>query len=244
MAGKGKKLVAFDYSQIELRIVAFLSGDEKLTEIFKKGEDVHTAVAAEVFDVSTEGVTYEMRRRAKVINFGILYGMGVNALKANLGDDTSRVQAQEYLNKYFETFSGLSQYLNKTKAEASRLGYVSTFFGRRRYAPGMKSKLPFVRAQAERMAINAPMQGTQSDIIKIAMVRINDLIEKEFKNKASITLQIHDELIFEVGDDVIEEFSPKVKAIMEDVLTEKETNGIPIIVSEAVGQNWAEMESL
>ena len=170
IAEKGFKLCAFDYSQIELRIAAFLSGDKKLVSIFKSGEDVHTSVAAEVFKVSVGKVTSEMRRQAKVINFGILFGMGVNALKQNLG--STREEAQKYLNDYFEAFSGLATYLDKVKSETARIGYTETFFGRRRYFEGIKSKLPFIRAAAERMAINAPIQGTEADIIKIAMSRI------------------------------------------------------------------------
>lgn len=242
VADKGKKLLAFDYSQIELRIVAFLSGDKKLQNIFKRNEDVHSAVASEVFDVPPEKVSYEMRRRAKVINFGILYGMGVNALRENL--KTDRKEAQEYLNKYFEKFSGLADYLAKTKAEARRLGYTTTFFGRRRYFPSIKSSLPYVRAQAERMAINAPMQGTQSDIIKSAMVRINGIIESQFKNDAALVLQIHDELIFEVSNETIDDFIPKVEKAMGSVLTPKETNGVPITVSIEMGDNWGEMERI
>lgn len=242
VAPKGRTLVTFDYSQIELRLAAILSGDEKLIEIFKNGEDVHAAVAAEMFHVPPDEVNKEMRRRAKVINFGILYGMGVNALREALGTD--RTEAQAYLNRYFETFSGLSIYLSKTKASAMRLGYVTTLFGRKRYLPGIKSSLPFVRAQAERMAINAPMQGTQADVIKIAMVRIHELIEKEFKGDAAIVLQIHDELMFEVADSAVASFAPKARAIMESVLTPSQTLGVPITVQGEQGKNWGEMEKI
>jgi len=242
IAEPGKQLVAFDYSQIELRLAAILSGDKKLQHIFIQNEDVHTAVAAEIFSVSPEKVTKEMRRRAKVVNFGILYGMGVNALRENL--QTDRAEAQAYLNRYFETFEGLSTYLAKTKASAARLGYTTTFFGRKRYFPGIKSKLPFVRAQAERMAINAPLQGTQADIIKIAMVRIHDLIAKEFPNDVALVLQIHDELIFEVASEKISEFAPKAKHMMESVLTREQADGVPITVSSEAGQNWGEMKPL
>jgi DNA polymerase-1 len=242
VAERGKNLVTFDYSQIELRLAAILSEDEKMIQIFKNDEDVHAAVAAELFRVPAVEVTKEMRRRAKVINFGILYGMGVNALRENLGGE--RTEAQEYLNGYFETFSGLADYIAKTKATASRLGYTTTLFGRKRYFPGLKSQLPFVRAQAERMAINAPMQGTQADIIKIAMVRIHDLIRKEFEGAAFIVLQIHDELMFEVESGAAEDFAPKAKVIMESVLTPAQTHGVPITVQGAQGQNWGEMSTL
>ena len=242
IASKGNVLAAFDYSQIELRLAAFLSGDEKLSEIFKNGEDVHESVAAQMFNVKPEEVTKEMRRRAKVINFGILYGMGVNALRANL--DVERKEAQEYLNRYFETFSGLAEYLAKTKAEAARLGYTSTYFGRKRYFPGLKSKLPFIKAAAERMAINAPMQGTQADMIKLAMINIQNIIDTEFKDDAKMVMQIHDELIFEVSKKALDTFAPKVVEAMESILTEKETNGIPILVTGEAGPNWAEMKRI
>lgn len=242
IAGKGNTLASFDYSQIELRLAAFLSGDKKLKAIFARGEDVHTAVASEVFGVPPEVIEYEMRRRAKVINFGILYGMGVNALKETLGTD--RPEAQEYLNRYFATFSGLASYLSMTKASTARLGYTTTYFGRKRYFPAITSRLPHVRAQAERMAINAPIQGTQSDIIKIAMVRIYDVIRKEYAQKASLVLQIHDELIFEVDESVLGSFSKKIKKEMESVLTLEETGGVPLTVSSESGHNWAEMKPL
>lgn len=247
VAEHGNTLVTFDYSQIELRLAAILSEDEKLTKIFKNNEDVHAAVASQVFAVSPESVTKEMRRRAKVINFGILYGMGVNALRENL--KTDRAEAQAYLNRYFETFAGVAAYLTKTKATATRLGYTLTLFGRKRYFPGIKSRLPFIRAQAERMAINAPLQGTQADIIKVAMVRIHDLIKKEYGGstsspQASIVLQIHDELMFEVADEAVADFAPKARAIMEEVLPPEEAHGVPITVSGEHGKNWGEMEKL
>jgi DNA polymerase-1 len=249
VAPKGKKLITFDYSQIELRLAAILSGDEKLQEIFKSGEDVHTAVAAEVFGVPLDKVDYEMRRRAKVINFGILYGMGVNSLRETLGTD--RAEAQAYLTRYFDTYASLAKYLEKTKATATRLGYTTTLFGRKRYFPALKSKLPFMRAQAERMAINAPLQGTQADMIKLAMVRIHDLIKKEYGSvdstgspQAAIVLQIHDELMFEVSDARVADFAPKAKHLMESVLPPGQTLGVPITVQGEVGINWGEMEKI
>lgn len=240
VAPEGKVLLACDYSQIELRLAAMLSGDEKLTDIFARGEDVHAAVASQVFGVPQSEVTKEMRRRAKVINFGILYGMGVNALRENLGTD--RKEAQEFYTKYFETFSTLARYLEKTKETAARLGYTTTYFGRKRYFPGMKSTLPFIRASAERMAINAPLQGTQADIIKIAMSRIHAIFESKYAGRAALVLQIHDELIVELDRDILKEVSVELKSAMENVLTRAETNGIPILVSAEAGPNWAELE--
>lgn len=239
VAPKGSVLVAFDYSQIELRLAALLSEDKKLMTIFKEGNDVHAAVAAEVFGVEEKDVTSDMRRKAKVINFGILYGMGVNALRENLGGD--RAEAQEFYNRYFETFTGLAEYLSKTKASATRVGYTETFFGRKRFFPNLRSKLPYVRAMAERMAINAPIQGTQSDIIKLAMVKIQNLIDVSYKGTVAMVLQIHDELIFEVSKEIVDEVATHIREVMEHVLTEEEAKGIPIIVSAKVGLNWEEM---
>lgn len=242
IAPPGKALLAFDYSQIELRLAAFLSGDPKLTEIFKRGEDVHSAVAAEVFGVSQSEVTYDMRRSAKVINFGILYGMGVNALRESLGTD--RKEAQDFYNRYFETFSTLAEYMQKTRTSAARLGYTLTYFGRKRYFPGIRSKIPYVRASAERMAINAPLQGTQSDIIKIAMTRIHEVFKKKYPARAAIVLQIHDELIFEVNEADVPEVAGEVREIMEHVLSKEELHGIPILVSGESGQNWGELKEI
>jgi DNA polymerase-1 len=242
VARDGKKLLSFDYSQVELRLAALLSGDEKLTQIFRDGEDVHSAVAARIFNVDESEVTYEMRRRAKVINFGIIYGMGVNALRESLGTD--RAEAQDFYNRYFETFSTLAEYLNQTRASAARLGYTTTYFGRRRYFPGIRSKLPYIRAQAERMAINAPLQGTQSDIIKIAMAHIHELFREEYAGNAAIVLQIHDELIFEVPEEKAKEIAERVRDIMQSVLSPEEMRGIPLAVSGALGANWGEMEKI
>lgn len=241
LAPSGFKLCAYDYSQIELRIAAFLSKDQKLIEIFKSGEDVHTSVAAEVFNVSKEKVDKEMRRQAKVINFGILYGMGVSALQINLGTD--RKKAQEFYNTYFEKFEGLAKYLDEVKEEASKLGFTKTFFGRRRYFEGIKSHIPFIRASAERMAINAPIQGTSADIIKIAMSRVDQWIQKEgLQEKVYLILQIHDELIFEIKDEEIDRVLPEIKKIMQDILSLDQTLGVPIIVNSAVGQDWGHLK--
>lgn len=240
-APEGSKLFALDYSQIELRISAFLSQDQKLIDIFKAGKDVHSAVASEVFKVSEAEVTKEMRRQAKVINFGILYGMGVTALQANLGTD--RKSAQEFLNAYFENFSGLANYIDEAKVEAAKNGYTKTFFGRRRYFEGLKSKLPFIRAGAERMAINAPIQGTSADIIKIAMRNIDTFIkDKHFEDSVHLLMQIHDELIYEVKDEVLTEFGLEAKKLMESVITLEQSLGVPIVVNSSSGQNWGELK--
>ena len=214
VAPQGYELVSFDYSQIELRIAAMLSGDEDLAIIFCEGRDVHAEVAARVFHVESDKVTYEMRRRAKVINFGILYGMGVNALREGLG--TSRVEAQQFYNAYFESFPRLAAYIDEVKADAARQGYVRTFFGRRRYFEGIRSSIPYVRASAERMAINAPMQGTQADLVKLAMIQIDELFQKEkVTTRAYMLLQVHDELLFEIEEGLVGVLAPKIRKIME-----------------------------
>ncbi len=243
VAAKGFKLVALDYSQIELRVAAFLSRDEKLIENFKNGGDIHTKVASEIFDAPIDMVDDEMRREAKVINFGIQYGMGVGALAQNL--KTNRAEAQKYLNEYFKIFSGLAHYIREIKLDAAKNGYTQTFFGRRRYFEGINSSIPYIKAMAERMAINAPIQGTQSDIIKIAMSRIDRyLVENNLENEAFLLLQAHDELIYEIKDDKIEDISKNIKNIMESVIKPEEIYGIKLLTDVSVGDNWGEMKKL
>lgn len=241
IAEKGFVLASFDYSQVELRIAAFLSGDEKLIEIFRKGQDVHTSVASSVFKVPFDEVSPEMRRQAKVINFGIIYGMGVLALKENLG--TTRDEAQKFMNDYFETFSTLANYLDKIKVETNKKGYTETFFGRRRYFEGIKSKIPYIKAQAERMAINAPIQGTGADIVKISMKNIDSFIhERGLENSVFPLLQVHDELIYEIREDIAEKVSAQIREIMEKVIDPKEIEGIVLKSSCSIGKNWGELK--
>jgi len=241
VAPKGKKLLALDYSQIELRIAAILSEDKEFINIFKEGKDVHTAVAARVFGVEEKDVNKEMRRRAKVINFGILYGMGVNALRENLGTD--RKEAQEFYNDYFAAYPTLADYLEGVKQDAARTGYTETMFGRRRRFPALKSKLPFIRAAAERMAMNAPIQGTEADIVKLAQVQVDtELQKRNMKDKVKLILQVHDEIIYEVDDDVIDEIHPVIKEIMESVVEKQKLKGVPILTESEVAQNWGEMK--
>lgn len=243
IARTGFVLTSFDYSQIELRIAAFLSGDEKLIKIFKEGGDIHQVVAGEVFGVPLENVDGDMRRRAKVINFGIIYGMGVNALKANLG--TSRAEAQQFYNNYFEKFKGLAVYLDHVKADAARKGYTETLFGRRRYFEGINSRLPHIKAQAERMAINAPIQGTEADIVKIAMINVDKYItENKYENKIYLLLQVHDELVFEIKKNIVERVCHDIKKIMESVLSIEDSKNIPLTVDVSVGSSWGKMNKL
>ena len=237
---KGCKLLAIDYSQIEIRIAAFLSGDLKLIEIFKNGEDVHTAVASEVFNVPKEQVDKEMRRKAKVINFGIMYGMGVSSLKMQLG--STREEAQKYLDEYFTKFNGLARYLENVKIETEQRGYTETFFGRRRYFEGLRSKIPFIRAMAERMAVNAPIQGTEADFIKLSMVKIDEFLVKEkLTEKVKLILQVHDELVYEVDEKIVDEVAPKIRKIMETLIPTEETKGIIMKADVSEGEDWKEM---
>ena len=243
VASKGFTLVSMDYSQIELRIAAILSGDQKLIDIFKRGEDVHRGVALRVFGVNAEEVTPEMRRRAKVINFGILYGMGVNALRSNLGEGTTREEAQQFLNAYFNTFTRLAEYLEETKDFARKHGYTTTLFSRRRHFPGITSGAPFIRASAERMAINAPIQGTEGDIMRVAMIELDRyIIENKLENDVRLLLQVHDELVFEIRTEKLEAALPTLQKIMQDVFANHDTKDVPIVVDVKAGDNWAEMK--
>ena len=221
-----KVFISADYSQIDLRSAAMLSQDEKLIDIFKNNIDVHKGVAAQVLNKNLEDVTDEERRKAKAINFGILYGMGVNALRDAMG--VERAVAQEFYDNFKSTFSTLMNYLDKVKLEATQKTYTTTLFGRRRDVPLLASNLPFMRAQGERIAINAPIQGTSADILKLGMINVNARLEKENENKNSqikMLLQIHDELVFECDADQKDYFAKIIKEELEkviDVYLEKE----------------------
>jgi DNA polymerase-1 len=245
IATEGFTLVACDYSQIELRVAAILSGEPNFIKVFKDGGDIHTAVAARVFNVDEAAITPDMRRQAKVINFGIIYGMGVNALRENLGSD--RASAQEFYNTYFERFPGLRDYLDSVKMNALKKGYTETLFGRRRYFPALKSKLPFIRAQAERMAINAPIQGTATaDIIKLALIHVSARLEKEsLDDKVFPLLQVHDELVFEIADDVLDRAKVIIREEMEYILQNSflhYDSPVPLVVDINTAKAWGEMK--
>jgi DNA polymerase-1 len=245
IAEKGNLLVSIDYSQIELRVAAGLSGDKNLVKVFKDGGDVHSAVASQVFNVPPELVDREMRRRAKVINFGILYGMGVNALRQNLGAGVTREEAAKFLNDYFANFSTLHTWIENVKANAARNGYTETLFGRRRYFPGFKSPLMQMRAQAERMAMNAPIQGTQADIIKLAMVEADELIEKKkWREKVRLVMQVHDELVYEIDANIAEEVAREIQKVMEGAVETVRLSGVPIKAEAKIGEHWGEMQKL
>ena len=236
IAAKGHKLIAGDYSQIEMRVLAELSGDKHLRKFFQEGKDVHAGVAAFVFGVKESEVTKDMRRKAKVINFGIIYGMGVNALRGNLGG--TREEAQEFYNNYFKKFPSIAAYFENTKNAARKKGYTETFFGRRRYFESIKSSLPFIRASAERMAQNAPIQGTAADLIRIAMKRVDDTLEKDgLLKKAHIILQVHDELIYEVEESAIPEVAKIIKRGMESVAK----LSVPLEVNISTGDSWGSL---
>lgn len=244
-APKGSVLASLDYSQIELRIAAGLSGDKHLVEIFKNGEDVHAATASRVFDVPKEQVDYEMRRKAKVINFGILYGMGVNALRSNLGAGTTRDEAATFLDQYFKNFSGVAAFVEEQKKLARQKGYTETLFGRRRYFPGINSPLPGIVAQAERMAVNAPMQGTQADIIKLAMVEADTLVEKSgWRERAKLLMQVHDELVYELDEKEAETMARELCKVMESVVPASKLSGVPIVAEIKMGKNWGDAKRI
>ena len=236
IAARGKKLVSFDYSQIELRLAAHMSEDKKMIKAFKDGADIHMATAAEINQVNPEVVTKNMRREAKAINFGILYGQGPHGLAQTAGISYER--AKTFIEQYFIVHKDIKKFIDKTLEGARKKGYVETLFGRRRYLPEINSSVIQVKKAAERMAINAPLQGTAADLIKAAMIKIHDLIKNNPDVK--ILLQVHDELIFEITEKAIKKIVPEVKAIMENVLKLK----VPIVVEASLGDNWGEMEKI
>ncbi|MDX1527335.1 MAG: DNA polymerase, partial [Gammaproteobacteria bacterium] len=233
VAEAGNRLLAADYSQIELRIMAHLSGDEGLIGAFEAGEDIHRATAAEVFGVKDGEVSDEQRRRAKAVNFGLIYGMSAFGLARQLG--ISRSEAQEYVDTYFARYPGVKAFMDETRESARDKGYVETVFGRRLYLPEIKSRNAQRRQYAERTAINAPMQGTAADIIKRAMVRIHDWIEEE-KPEARMIMQVHDELVFEVSEKSLKKVRDKV---IEHMSAAAKLN-VPLVVDAGAGRDWDE----
>jgi DNA polymerase-1 len=244
VAAQGHKLMAFDYSQIELRVAAILSGDPKMTAIFKNKEDIHAGVASLVFGVPQDKVDAEMRRKAKVINFGIIYGMGVSALRKNLGG--TREEAQKFYDEYFEQFKRVKEYLEEVKQFAMGHKYTETLFGRRRYFANINSRIPFLKNMAERTATNAPLQGTAADIIKLAIrFADEDLKKTGMGDKVHLVLQIHDELVYEVEDSVLQEAQKIITGAMEGVLERsyiKYKTPVPLIVHSGAGNNFGEVK--
>jgi DNA polymerase-1 len=234
VAPHGWKILAVDYSQIELRIMAHLSQDKALLEAFSAGKDIHSATAAEVKGVPIEEVTSEDRRRAKAINFGLIYGMSAFGLAKQIG--ISRGEAQDYMNVYFERYPGVMQYMEETRLLATEQGYVETLYGRRLHLPEINARNAIRRKAAERAAINAPMQGTAADIIKKAMILVDNWIEAEGNGQVNLLMQVHDELVFEVKEDALEEVTKQVTALMESAVE----LDVPLIADSDFGNNWDE----
>jgi DNA polymerase-1 len=233
VAPKGYKLLAADYSQIELRIMAHLAKDEGLLHAFRNDLDVHRATAAEVFGVELPEVTNDMRRSAKAINFGLIYGMSAFGLAKQIGVD--RKQSQAYVDRYFARYPGVLEYMERTRTQAAEQGFVETIFGRRLYLPDINAKNQALRKGAERMAINAPMQGTAADIIKRAMVAVNGWLESSGLD-ARVILQVHDELVLEVREDLVEQISQDIRVHMSGAAD----LDVPLLVEVGVGNNWDE----
>jgi DNA polymerase-1 len=231
VAAPGRRILSADYSQIELRIMAHLSGDEGLRHAFAHGQDVHRATAAEVFGRALDEVSDDERRTAKVINFGLIYGMSAFGLAQNLGIE--RTTAQAYIESYFSRYPGVKRYMDGTREKARSDGYVETVFGRRLWLPEIKSSNPQRRAGAERAAINAPMQGTAADLIKLAMIAVQGWLG-EHALGAKLIMQVHDELVLEVPEAELARVQDGLRSRMQDV-AELE---VPLIVEMGVGANW------
>ena len=233
------RLLSLDYSQLELRLVAHIAKDETMIQAFRDGEDIHTRTACEVFGVAPAQVTKDMRRQAKVLNFGIIYGMGTLGFARAAG--VSRDAARKFIDEYFTRFSGVARYLEATKAEALEKGYVQTLLGRRRPLPDITSGIPQLAAAAERMAINHPIQGTGADLVKVAMLAVARHIRAAgWSDEVRLLLQVHDELVLEVPSTRAEEFAQVIRNIMEQVYP----LDVPVIVDVKVGDNWAVMENI
>ncbi|MFW6264541.1 MAG: DNA polymerase I [Bacillota bacterium] len=228
-------ILAADYSQVELRVLAHISRDTSLIEAFKNGDDIHTQTASEVFDVAVEEVSANMRRHAKVINFGIAYGMSPYGLARDL--NISRIEAENYINKYFERFPLVKRYMDDIVKKAEEDGYVSTIFNRRRYLPEIKSHNFHRRSFAKRTAINTPIQGSAADIMKMAMIKVYESLNKE-DYRAKLLLQVHDELVLEVHQEDIEETAKILKREMENAVK----LDVPLIVDLQAGENWRDKE--
>jgi DNA polymerase-1 len=241
IAPPGYKLLALDYSQIELRVIASLAKDQNMIKAFRDGDDIHKRTASEIHGVPFEQVTDEMRYAAKAINFGIIYGQGPYGLSQTA--KISMEDAKAFIETYFSIHQPIHAYLERMKEEGRKLGYVKTLFGRKRYVPEINSSVAVVRAAAERIAINMPIQGTAADIMKFAMIDIDRLLMKRYKpEEAKMLLTVHDEMVFEVRDDLVAELAKEVKEIMEHPTQLK--LDVPIKVDTEVGQNWGEMKKL
>ena len=232
IAPKGSVIMSADYSQIELRIMAHLSKDKRLIQAFKNNEDIHKITAAEIFNTSLEGISNEQRRYAKVINFGLIYGMSPFGLAKNLNIEISA--AKNYIDRYFTQYPSVKQYMEDAKQIAREKGYVETFFGRRLWLPEINGSNGIMRAAAERAAINGPMQGTAADLIKLAMIEVQNWIETELNIKGKMIMQVHDELVFEVPDNEVQTF----KKIIPKLMAEVASLSVPLIADIGEGDNW------
>ena len=231
VAPEGRVLLAADYSQIELRLMAHLSQDEALLDAFIHGQDVHRRTAAEVLGIALEDVTNDQRRQAKAVNFGLLYGMSEFGLIRQLG--FTRQESQDYIKQYFHRYPGIYEYMQRTRQVALEQGFVETLLGRRLYTPDIDARNMMVRKAAERAAINAPLQGSAADIIKMAMIEVDKMLPKD---QAKMLLQVHDELVFEVDEDIADELAPKLAEVMQSVLQ----ISVPLVVEVGKGKNWDE----
>ena len=233
IAPPGYRIVAADYSQIELRIMAHLSSDAGLLHAFREGLDVHRATAAEVFGVALDAVSAEQRRKAKAINFGLIYGMSAFGLARQL--HLGRSEAQDYIDRYFERYPGVQDYMDRTRASAREQGYVETLFGRRLYLPEINARNKMRAQAAERTAINAPMQGTAADIIKRAMLQVDHWLQASDVDARTI-MQVHDELVLEVAEDAVEQVCDTLCSLM----SEAAELAVPLLVEAGSGKNWDE----
>ncbi|MFH0950853.1 MAG: DNA polymerase I [bacterium] len=238
VASRGCQLVALDYSQIELRLVAHMSGDPKMIKAFKNNEDIHRATAAEINKVKLLEVTKDMRRKAKAVNFGILYGQGPHGLAAGTG--LSFVEAKDFIDNYFAIYKKVKEYIDRTIVQARGNGYVETLFHRRRYLGDINSSMAMVRKSAERMAVNTPLQGTAADMIKVAMIKIDKLLQTKYADQVKMVLQVHDELVFEIDNGVINKVVPTLRQIMANVIK----LDVPILVDAKAGKNWLQMKEI
>jgi DNA polymerase-1 len=237
VAPAGKKILAADYAHIELRIIASLANDEEMIKAFKRGEDIHSQTASKLWGINLKEVTPEIRKAAKTINFGVTYGMGARGLSEGAGIPIDK--AREFIRKYFEVYEGVREFIRETKEKAYDLGYAETIFGRRRYLPEIFSPVPAIKAEAERMAVNMPIQGTAADIIKMAMIKIHKNLPK-ISPCSKIILQVHDELVFEIPEKEIKKVTEFVKDSMEKIVKLK----VPVIAEIKVGESWGELKKL
>ena len=234
IAPKGRKLLCLDYSQIELRLLAEIANLTSMKDAFLAGKDIHAMTASAVFDLPLDAVTPEYRRRAKAINFGIVYGISAFGLSKQL--DISRSEASGFIERYFQQFPGIRDYMDQQVAICNRQGYVETLFGRRIYLPDINTKNHNRRQHAERQAINAPIQGTAADIIKRAMIKIDRAIAG--REDVQMLLQVHDELVFEINDDFTD--TELLVSLMEEAAKPAYSNSVHLLVDSGIGDNWAE----